>query len=242
MDIDLLSLDWGSIMTPGIQKMSPKKDPRSEFVDVFRFQEYWPESFPHLDLFKTLRYIVMVYDAKSPIHSVFNDLYKIKVNAAELAGFIKQEDGRFLSNVEEMMSCKDPVVNKMIIRYVVSNKSGLYSKFILYQELHFVEMTKLLSGEKGTKIGEFDLLSDKLDEVRQELFRKDKSIGLQDDFMKFYIEDKLMLKPEDIAKKLKEGKEPVPAPVKKKSQKSAAKSSRSTKKKTNTASSTKTRT
>jgi hypothetical protein len=242
MDIDLLSLDWGSIMTPGIQKAHPKKDPRLEYKDVFRFQEYWPETFPHLDLFKTLRYIVMVYDSKSPIHTVFTDLYKIKVHAAELAGFIKQEDGRFLSNVEQMMACKDLVVNKMIIRYVVSNKSGLYSKFVLYQELHFVEMTKLLSGEKGTRVGDFDILSDKLDEVRQELFRKDKSIGLQEDFMKFYIEDKLLLKPEDIARKIKEGKEPVPAPLKKKSRTSAAKSSRSTKKKTNTASSTKTRT
>jgi hypothetical protein len=31
MDIDLLSLDWSGIMTPGIQNLPPKKDPRKEF-------------------------------------------------------------------------------------------------------------------------------------------------------------------------------------------------------------------
>jgi hypothetical protein len=231
MEIDLLSLDWSGIMTPGIQNLPPKKDPRKEFSEVFRFPEFWPEVFPHIDLVKTLRYIAIVYDSKSPLQAAFSDIKKVKLHGAELAGFIKQEDGRFLENVELMMACKDAMVNKMIVRYVLSNKSATYSKFILYQELHAVEMGKLLSGEKGTKIAEFDLLSDKLDEVRNDLFRKDNSPDLQKEFMAFYFEERLMLRPEDIAKKLKQGDVVVTSPLKKKSRTQAAKYSQAIKKK-----------
>jgi Zn-dependent M28 family amino/carboxypeptidase len=89
----------------------------------------------------------------------------------------------------------------------------------------------LLSGEKGTKIAEFDLLSDKLDEVRNDLFRKDNSPDLQKEFMAFYFEERLMLRPEDIAKKLKQGDVVVTSPLKKKSRTQAAKYSQAIKKK-----------
>jgi hypothetical protein len=53
--------------------------------------------------------------------------------------------------------------------------------------------------------------------------------------MSFYFEDKLYLRPEDIAKKLQQGEQPVRPPQKKKSQKSRAKSLQSTKQKTESA-------
>jgi hypothetical protein len=93
-------------------------------------------------------------------------------------------------------------------------------------------MGKLLSGEKGARVGDFDSLSDKLDSVRQEILSNDNSIKLNEDFMSFYFEDKLYLRPEDIAKKIQQGEQPVRPPQKKKSQKLPAKSSRNTKQKT----------
>jgi hypothetical protein len=231
MDIDFGSLDWGKMMA-NTYAMPPKKDPRIQYKEAFRYEEYYPKEFPYADIFKVLRYIPMVYDKNTPLLQVFSDLKKIKVSAAELAGFKKQEDGRFLSNVEEILACKNIDVNRMIIRYALSHKSALYSKFVIYSELHLSEMGKLLSGEKGARVGDFDSLSDKLDSVRQEILSNDNSIKLSEDFMSFYFEDKLYLRPEDIAKKIQQGEQPVRPPQKKKSQKLPAKSSQNTKQKT----------
>lgn len=230
MDIDFSSLDWGKMMA-NTYAIPPKKDPRVEYKEVFRFPEYYPEAFPSADIVKTLRYIAMVYDKNSPLHQVFNDIKKVKTHAAELAGFIRQEDGRFLSNVEEILSCRNEAVNKMIVRYAITHKNALYSKFILYSELHTFEMEKLLAGAGG-KLSDFDMLSKNLDQTRQELLSQDNSIKLHEDFMSFYFEDKLLLRPEDIARRLQRGEPAVAPPQKKKSQAFQVKSSRSTKRKT----------
>lgn len=222
-EIDYDALDWSQLMTPNINKLPPKKDPRTEYKEVYRYPEYYPEAYPNADINKVLKYIAMVYDAKSPLHGVINDLRKVKMVAAELAGFIMQEDGKFLANVMQVLACRDAIANQMIVRYVVTNKSGLFSKFILYTELHSGLMNRLLGGEKAD-IKEFDLLSDKLDSVRQEMFRKDQSKDLEALISEFYFSEKLKLRPEDIAKRIKQGEVPVAVPEKKKPRRSRAES------------------
>ena len=215
-DIDYDALDWGGLMTPNINRLPPRKDPRLEYKEVYRYPEYYPEAYPQTDLIKALKYISMVYDAKSPLHGLINDIKKVKMVAAELAGFIRQEDGKFLTNVMQILACQDAITNKMIVRYVVSNKSGLYSKYILYSELHASAMESLLAGGKNISVKDFDTLADKLDDVRQEMFRNDQSKPLEEAFSDFYFTEKLALRPEDIAKKLQRGEAPVPVPEKKK--------------------------
>lgn len=219
MEIDFDGLDWSQMMAD-TYNMLPKQDPREKFPEVFSFSEYWADT-QDIDAKKVLRYIPLVYDKNSQLHKHYTDLYKLKIKAAELAGFIRQEDGRFLSNVEAVMTCANEVVNKMIIRYVTQHKNALYVRFVMYNELYFTEMEAMLAGRRNGKVSDFDSLGDKLDSIRQQLFANDKSPQLSQDLQKFYFEEKLLLKPEDIAKKLqnlKPGESPVPVPEKKKPQ------------------------
>jgi hypothetical protein len=196
--------------------MKPKQDPRVLFKNVFNFKEYY-EELNEVDVLKFLRFIPMAYDKNSPLRSHFTETTRLKIKAADLAGFVRQDDGRFLSNVENVLNGGNEIANRMIIRYVVQHKNSLYTRFVMYQELYENEMHKLRSGEKGAaKISEFDTLGDKLDEIRQELFSQDNNIKLQNDFHQFYFEDKLLLRPEDIAEKLRKGEPAVAVPQKKK--------------------------
>jgi hypothetical protein len=149
--------------------MKPKQDPRVVFKNVFNFKEYY-EELKEVDVVKFLRFIPMAYDKNSPLRSHFTETVRLKIKAADLAGFVRQDDGRFLSNVENVLNGGNEIANRMIIRYVVQHKNSLYTRFVMYQELYENEMNKLRSGEKGAaKISEFDTLGDKLDEIRQSL-------------------------------------------------------------------------
>lgn len=217
MELDFDNFSWAS-MFADTYNMKPKQDPRVVFKNVFNFKEYY-EELNEVDVVKFLRFIPMAYDKNSPLRSHFTESTRLKIKAADLAGFVRQDDGRFLSNVENVLNGCNEIANRMIIRYVVQHKNSLYTRFVMYQELYENEMNKLRNGEKGAaKISEFDTLGDKLDEIRQELFSQDNNIKLQNDFHQFYFEDKLLLRPEDIAEKLRKGEPAVAVPQKKKIQ------------------------
>jgi len=218
MELDFDNLSWDKMLAD-TYNIKPKQDPRVLYESVFSFKEYH-EDLQDVDVRKFLRFIPMCYDKNSPLRQHITETNRLKIKAADLAGFVRQEDGRFLSNVESVLAGESEIANRMIIRYVTQHKNSLYTRFVMYQELYENEMQKLRSGEKGVaKISEFDTLGDRLDEIRQELFSQDNNQKLHQDFIQFYFEDKLLLRPEDIAEKLRKGEQPVTPPEKKKFEK-----------------------
>lgn len=238
-EIDYSSLDFSKMMA-NMYVLQPKQDPRVVYSNLFSYPEYHTKELVGLEPSRVLKYIGYVYDKGSPIRGLSNDINRVKLIAAELAGYHKNEEGRFPSHVEDFIKCKNYLVNLMIIRYVVQQKNALYTKFITYSELRNIEMNKLLSG--GGKASEFDVISDKLDEIQQQILAYDNSKDLIEDFNEFYEDDQLKLRPEDIALLLKKHTEEgltgpvVPMPEKKKSKSPQKKSSKTTRKKTKSAS------
>ena len=214
MELDFDNLSWDKMLAD-TYNMKPKQDPRVLYESVFSFREYY-EDLQDVDIKKFLRFIPMCYDKNSPLVPHYTEINKRKIKAADLAGFVRQDDGRFLSNVESVLAGENKIANMMIIRYITQHKNSLYTKYIVYQELYENLIEKLRSGTGGSKISEFDQLADKLDEIRQELLSQDNNQKLHKDFAQFYFEDKLLLRPEDIAEKLRKGERPVPIPEKKK--------------------------
>lgn len=132
------------------------------------------------------------------------DVNRMKACAAQLAGFKKNESQRFSLLVEDVFVCKNPDVNKMIVKYAILSRSTLYVQYVVLSEVYQKESQNLLSGEK-TKIDDFQKIGEKLEEVRTELLNQDNNARLENSFVEFYIKDKLELKPEDIAKKIANG-------------------------------------
>lgn len=218
MEIDFSSLAYHSMMVDPYN-IPLKKDIREVYPDFYSAPEYW-QDLHDIDIKKVLRYVALAYDKESPLRKVITDFKKLKLQAAALAGFIKQEDGRFLSNVEAVITCANKETNKIILRYCLQHRNATYTKYILYQQIYFSQMEALLSGDKSAKLNDFDSLADKLDEISQQIFNQDNSASLKEDLQQYYFEEKLFLKPEEIAKKLQEKpkESPVPIPEKKKSE------------------------
>jgi len=212
-EIDLDSLDW-SKMVANTYRLQPRQDARDLFPIIFAYKEFH-EKLHDIDTLKVLKYIPLVYDKNSPLHKEYPELNKLKIKAADIAGFIRQDNGKFLSNVEEMLDGSNEIVNKMIIRYCLLQKSALYTRYVVLNEVYAREINGLLQGKKS-KIEEFTKIADELDNVRQQLLSKDTSEKLKTDFEKFYFDDQLKLRPEDIAYALKKKIDPVPVPEKKK--------------------------
>ena len=104
---DFKHLKWN------VQEVSRGTDLLTAFPELGRYPEFNEEIL--LDKNKVIRFIILCYDKKSPLLAEKN-LIKKKVDACLLAG-IEKEDGKFPKDVEEMISNKNPIVNRMICRY-----------------------------------------------------------------------------------------------------------------------------
>lgn len=203
MSVDVSKLDFTKLAC-NVMALQPKQDPLEVFDVLSKYEEFYAPT-PMLNRKKILKYIVLVYDKNSPLHDEFKDMWRKKMFAADLAGFVKEENGKYLGKVEDMMKCKNTPVNSMIIRYVMLMRSSLYSKFTILQEVYFNVSEGLLGG--NTKIDDFNKINKELEQCESELLSNDNL--LSDDLTKYYFQDKLELRPEDIAKKLANGEQPI---------------------------------
>lgn len=205
-EIDYSELDY-SRMIANPMEVPAKKSP-ADVYDIFnKFKEFLEET-PDLDKKKLFRYIPLVYDKNSPLPAVLPDIKKVKTKAAELAGFKKDSDGRFLKPVESMILCDDRVVNAMIVRYVSLHKSAKYHEMVILSEAHVKVSVNVLESPSATDIKNFQMLGTQLDSIKQDLLSGDTSKKLQEDLMQYYFEDKLELRPEDVARK-RAAKQPI---------------------------------
>lgn len=209
IDFSELSFD-GVFLNPMVVPV--KKSPADYYPTWKQYAEFLPANFPHLNgvfMNKLLRYIPLVYAQKSPLHTVLSDIKKIKGAAAELAGFKRDEDGNFTKEVFSILQCRDNAVNKMIVRYIMIHKSGKYHEYAILREAHYNLGVRIVEEPDDKDIKNFKGLSIQLDDLSQTILGGDTSHKLHEDMYEYYLEDRLKLRPEDIARNRKEGKELV---------------------------------
>lgn len=225
-EIDFSELDYSKMMC-NVMAVPEKKNPETEF-EIFRKYDEFLQPTPELDRKKLFRYIPLVYDKNSPLHQVISDVKKVKGKAAELAGFKLQEDGNFMKHVIELLECNNKEVNKMIIRYVTLHKSAKYHEYVVLREAHTkLSVDVVLDPAKTNLVATFQSVGEKVDKVQQELLSGDNNVNLEDNLNDYYFENELRLRPEHIAKRLKElkpGETIVEAPEKKSLKRSQKKS------------------
>lgn len=206
--VDPHKLDFTKMLC-NVMSIAPKQNPLEEF-EFFKKHREFHIPLVQMNKTKVLKYICLVYDKNSPLHDAYPDLNKKKIVACELAQFIKEDNGKFNGKVEDMIRCDSATetgrnINAMIIRYVTGMKSALYHRWVLYTELHTQESVALLNG--STKIDNFKKISEELEKCESQLLSNDNTLHV--DLTRYYFEDKLELRPEDIAAKIAEGKEPI---------------------------------
>lgn len=184
----------------------------TKLLERFPQLAQWPEfkTPTRHDINKVIRYIVAMYD-KNGICVYESNGFKRKKLSAEIAGWKPDKDGDFRGPVKEMMEGMDVPVNLMIIRYCKLQRSTRYSTLVGMREVYYSILGKMLNHEDvNTKESQmFEDYEKKIDLRSMEFLNGDVSEEIREDLYQTIEYEKLELRPEDIAEKIKEGKLPV---------------------------------
>jgi hypothetical protein len=204
MEILLKELDC-SRMLVNVSKLKPSQDIKKAHPEIFANHIEFALVPDGLNSQYLFRYLCLVYDKNSPLREMFpEDINRMKSTAAQLSGFKKNDSGRFNTVMEEIFVCRNHDINKMIVKYSILSRSTMYVQYVVLSEVYQKESLNLLSGAK-TKIDDFQKIGSELEIVRTEILNQDNNARLEASFVEFYIKDKLELRPEDIAKKIRNG-------------------------------------
>lgn len=172
--------------------------------------ESYPEfQYQNFYLGKIIRYIILMYDiGNSEIQSMYPEYMTRKRECALMAGF-KMKEYRFSTDVEDILVCNNPDTNKMIIRYVRLFNNPDYVAYVSYWEMLVSEMLASMetSDSKVLKVirDNISKLREELNQLSDNIFRGDSTHMLRKALYAEMESEKLHLRPEHIAKQIKEG-------------------------------------
>lgn len=147
---------------------------------------------------KLMKYIVLMYDPKSPLRTRIPDLASRKFNALAYAGFeFEDESGTFHMRLIEMAQGGIPEVNTMIFRFASIVSGPDYQFLIGLENSYFNALAQGFDDLK--KMKEAEQMRDTMDKYLQRILAGDDSMIIKQDFFDYVLEEKLGLKPEDIA-------------------------------------------
>lgn len=162
-----------------------------------------------LDKANVIRYIVLFYDMASELGKMWPDLFKRKLETAKLAGFKTGKGNKFSEDVADMLIGLNTDVNRMIVRYVKLSPEPDYPTYISYQSML---MQQIVASMKSTDAKEIKEIRQNITDLNKQisvltgiLFRGDDSGSLIKALYSSMEEDKLGIRPEDIAKALRDG-------------------------------------
>jgi len=113
---DFRSQDYKDILFP-VHALTSSMDIFETYPKLNDFSEFKKKLKPSLQINKVFKYIVYVYDQKSPFYTQVDDITNRKKEAAVEVDFPTNEDGEFIDEVIDILNCKNLDVNAMIIRY-----------------------------------------------------------------------------------------------------------------------------
>lgn len=157
-----------------------------------------------------IKYIVLMYDINSPIRDMYSKYSEKKRNAAMIAGF-EMSKGRFKDDIDNILIGEDEHVNRMITRYIVMHNKPLLVAFNAYNEMLYHEMEKSLHLRDAKSLDlkytreNVDKLTERLNEIYFDIFGGQESLKLKDQLYETMEIDRIKLRPESVAKSIREG-------------------------------------
>jgi len=157
---------------------------------------------------RLIKYIACVYDQYSPFNEDISDLIQRKFAAALYVGFELDKDLKFESHIEMIIFNMIPTINTMIVRYIRDQGDPEYA-FIKAIEDDYYRQLEKVHGAKTYKLADIKSMKETLKKAASDLRNKDDSPLLMKELYQFVNEDNLKLRPEDIAKSLADGVQPI---------------------------------
>jgi len=204
--------DFDDLMFP-VYALSETDNAFNKFPSLKKYKEFTAEC--PLPFNKTLKYIAFMYDAKSPLYAMINNISRRKMEAAYLAGFEYKDTDTFEpSVVENLFKCTNPIINGMILRYCRIQKNIDWSDLVVFEECREKQKEKLFTAnadDDKTKdiIQNILLLKKTISDLITTILNGDKNKELVNFMYEEIEEEQLMIKPELIAQAINEGRNMV---------------------------------
>ena len=184
-----------------------KFDPKSpNFVkNLESFEEFQvnpPRGYSRKKLFT---YIALMCDPQSDIRKTYSHYGTRKREAALCAGFSLQDDGKFNTSLENLFIGKNPDFNKALVKYLSFCYDPSFARINIYQQVLYISLQNALNGDNAA-IKVVETLTDKLKNEENFIFGGEEITAMREELYKVSEQKELLVKPEDIAQGLAEGK------------------------------------
>lgn len=110
--------------------------------DIPAFAEYKGKLPPK----KTFQYVVIMYDPDSPMRREVGHYMQRKSACADIVGFGKEANGKWVEHVEKMLIGKDEEVNKLVAAYLAYLAIPEYTELIVLLEIQRIKAYEAFSG------------------------------------------------------------------------------------------------
>jgi hypothetical protein len=178
------------------------------YKDLNRVRAFKLDPGEGIDNNKLMQYIFCMYDKNSPYRKKYSDVLKRKIEVAHEVGFEDIGGGIFESPVEDMLKGKNRVVNSKIVEYVRLHRNFKYAFLVSIEASYYNIMLDIMGG--ATKqIGDARNIQTELEETLMEIINQDNNPYLKDEILRYMEDERLELRPEDIAVKMQKGETPI---------------------------------
>lgn len=162
-----------------------------------------------IDLDKLVKYIVLMYDPKSPMIEMVDDYWSRKFEVFEIAGF-RQKNGKFIDDAEDIALGRLWQVNELIMDFLiqVAKPKWLY---ILFLNESILKYTKQANADviKKTDVDTMSSLFEKLDDAVRSWMQSnaDETNAFMDKLYYKVHQELIKIRPEAYAKRIVAGDE-----------------------------------
>jgi hypothetical protein len=163
---------------------------------------------PRLDNNKVMLYIMCMYDKYTPFRAKFPDVLKRKIEIAHDVGFQTQEGGIFEDSVEDMLKGKNKIVNAKIVEFVRQHRNFKYAYLVGIENSYYTIMLEVMGGDTR-RIGDLRDIQKELEATMMELIGEDDNPHIRDAVLRYVEEERLKLRPEDMAQKQMNDESPI---------------------------------
>lgn len=185
------------------------------FPELERYPEFLLTLSKGLNRDSVIRYVILLYDKRSPLLGEKN-LIKRKKIAAEMAEFPKQKDGNYDETVLAMMRNENENVSRMVVRYVRNQADMRFALLVSGMETYYENIFQITnsdkdsnaqdSTEKSALFEKSKKMSDQLEQLSDEIFNGDLLLMGMSDLINQEEKKIITSFPEHYAKlKIKEG-------------------------------------
>lgn len=192
---------------------NPSKVPEGEsvfkiFPELKHHQPFKKSPGPELNNDLVMLFIFCMYDKSTPYRGKYTDVLKRKIEIAHDVGFVIDEKGNFEDPVEDLLKGKNEIVNRKIVEFVRIHRSFKYTYLVTIEASYYNVMLEVMEGATK-RIPDLRSIQEELENTMADLLTEDDNPYIRDAVLRYMEEERLQLRPEDIAIKLSNNEQPI---------------------------------